>query len=304
MQRTVSACDCGGVCPVRAASAAMRAGMSPGGRNAGPSMSTTVVSAGTRAAAASRSGRSAGSPASFQVRIDSWSTHRPMTLRRYRTVPSTPASLVKLAARLSSVSTGRSSSRPTSDHVPQEMYAKSLAGGRDRDDGRRGVVRADGPHRHRSRAARRPRARGRAARPGRAAAGAGVLVDARAAPRGRSPTCRVVASSRPVVDALVTSATRAPGQPVAAAGPGPAAAVRAARERRGALRGDQLEHGVERLHLQARAGVELGARGPSRRPCPARRRCARRGSGTGCPAGRRRRRGARSRRPTSRCRRR
>ena len=36
------ACDCGGVCPVRTASAAMRAGMSPGGRNTGSSMSTTV----------------------------------------------------------------------------------------------------------------------------------------------------------------------------------------------------------------------------------------------------------------------
>ena len=48
-----------------------------------------------------------------------------MTLCRYRMRPSTPPSLVKFAVRLASVSTGRSSSTPTSDHVPQEMYAKS-----------------------------------------------------------------------------------------------------------------------------------------------------------------------------------
>ena len=36
-------------------------------------------------------------------------------------VPSTPRSLVKLARRLSSVSTGAESSTPTNPHVPQEM---------------------------------------------------------------------------------------------------------------------------------------------------------------------------------------
>ena len=40
-------------------------------------------------------------------------------------VPSTPVSLVKFAVRLASVSTGWSSSTPTRDQVPQEMYAKS-----------------------------------------------------------------------------------------------------------------------------------------------------------------------------------
>lgn len=39
-------------------------------------------------------------------------------------VPSMPRSLVKLASREASVSTGASSSRPASDQVPQEMYAK------------------------------------------------------------------------------------------------------------------------------------------------------------------------------------
>ena len=36
-------------------------------------------------------------------------------------VPSTPRSLVKFARRLSSVSTGASSSTPTRPQVPQEM---------------------------------------------------------------------------------------------------------------------------------------------------------------------------------------
>ena len=36
-------------------------------------------------------------------------------------VPSTPVSLVKLATRLASVSTGWSSSTPTRDQVPHEM---------------------------------------------------------------------------------------------------------------------------------------------------------------------------------------
>ena len=58
-------------------------------------------------------------------------------------MPSTPASLVKLAARLASVSTGASSSTPTSDQVPQEMYANRSPVGRHADDGRGGVVRAD-----------------------------------------------------------------------------------------------------------------------------------------------------------------
>ena len=60
-------------------------------------------------------------PACSQARMHSCSSHRPITLRRYLTVPSTPASLVKLARLLSSVSTGASSSIPASDQVPEEM---------------------------------------------------------------------------------------------------------------------------------------------------------------------------------------
>ena len=49
-----------------------------------------------------------------------------MTLWRNRTRPSTPPSLVKLASLLASVRTGRSSSRPTSPQVPQEIQAAWL----------------------------------------------------------------------------------------------------------------------------------------------------------------------------------
>ncbi len=99
----------------------MRAGMSPGGRNAGSSGSTTARSAGAAAAAASSAGRSGGWPRAPQTRTDSCSSHSPITLRRNRTVPSTPASLVKPASRLASVSTGLPSSTPARDQVPQEI---------------------------------------------------------------------------------------------------------------------------------------------------------------------------------------
>jgi hypothetical protein len=109
--------------PVRRAAAAIRAGMSPGGAKAGSSTSTTVRSAGASAAAASSTARSTSSPRSRQLRRLSWSSHSPATLRRYRTVPATPSSLVKFAVRLASDRTGAVSSTPTSDQVPDEMYA-------------------------------------------------------------------------------------------------------------------------------------------------------------------------------------
>ena len=123
MQRDdLGAASRGTGCPAPRHAAAIRAGMSPGGRNRG------VVRVDDRAARRQRRGggqqvaRSRpASPARSQVRSDSCSSHSPITLRRYRTVPSTPPSLVKFAARLSSVSTGASSSTPTSDQVPQEM---------------------------------------------------------------------------------------------------------------------------------------------------------------------------------------
>jgi len=96
--------------------AAMRADMSPGGRNAGSSRSMTAANAGSRAASRS----SAATSVRPDARMNSRSGHRPMTLRRYRIVPSTPPSLVKFARRLSSVRIGLSSSTPTRAHVPQE----------------------------------------------------------------------------------------------------------------------------------------------------------------------------------------
>ena len=47
MQRTVSAWLCGGVWPVSAQTWAIRAGMSPGGRNAASSGSITAARAGS-----------------------------------------------------------------------------------------------------------------------------------------------------------------------------------------------------------------------------------------------------------------
>ena len=73
------------------------------------------------AAAAPASSDSSEPAAGPQCRWHSCSSHRPLTLRRYRMVPSIPASLVKFAARLASVSTGAGSSIPTRDQVPEEM---------------------------------------------------------------------------------------------------------------------------------------------------------------------------------------
>ena len=125
MQRTRATLSCGGSNPARTQAATILAGMSPGGRKSASSTSMTGP-AGRQRCRPARSalrGRPA-SPASDHVRTDSDSSHSPMTLRRYRMRPSTPPSFVKLARRLSSVSTGCSSSTPTSDQVPQEMYAK------------------------------------------------------------------------------------------------------------------------------------------------------------------------------------
>ena len=75
----------------------------------------------TPSARASNAARSV----SPQVRSVSESSQVPITLVRNRIRPSTPPSLVKFAARASSVSTGWSSSTPTSPQVPHEMYAAS-----------------------------------------------------------------------------------------------------------------------------------------------------------------------------------
>ncbi len=100
--------------------------MSPGAARRGSSASKSGTSPVTAAAASSSSGSATGEPSSSShARTVSLSSHRPVTLWRKRTRPSTPPSFVKFAARAASLSTGASSSRPTRPHVPQEMYAAS-----------------------------------------------------------------------------------------------------------------------------------------------------------------------------------
>ncbi len=125
-------------------------------------------------------------------------------------MPSTPSSLVKLSARLASVSTGASSSRPTSDQVPLEMYAKlSLVVGT--------VTTADAvswPPTEMSGTGRDRRRAGAPTVPGSTSDGMtrssgspySLLTSAKVSALQR----RFATSSRPVVDAIVTSATPTP----------------------------------------------------------------------------------------------
>ena len=92
-----------------------------GGRNRASCTSTTGTGPSYASAARSIPARSV----SPQVRNVSLSSQVPITLVRKRIVPSTPPSLVKLASRASSVSTGMSSSRPARAQVPSETYAAS-----------------------------------------------------------------------------------------------------------------------------------------------------------------------------------
>ena len=66
----------------RGSAAAIRAGMSPGGRKTGSSGSKTRAAARQPAAAARSAAEVARRARRSQVRIDSWSSHRPITLRR------------------------------------------------------------------------------------------------------------------------------------------------------------------------------------------------------------------------------
>ena len=120
MLRTTPGRESGAATPWSRHQAAMRDCMSPGGRNRGSCTSKSTWSS-TAAACASNVSRSA----SPQVRNVSDSSQVPITLVRKRVRPSTPASLVKFAARLSGVTTGHASSTPTRPQVPQEMYAES-----------------------------------------------------------------------------------------------------------------------------------------------------------------------------------
>ncbi len=89
--------------------------------NEGPARRTRARGRLTSAAAASSAVSSRGVPRRSQVRSVSLSSQVPMTLVRNLVRPPTPRSLVKFARRDSSVTTGWSSSTPTSPQVPQEM---------------------------------------------------------------------------------------------------------------------------------------------------------------------------------------
>ena len=82
MQRTVAARVEGGAAPARRQASSIRLGMSPGGRNTASSGSMTGPPAGSAAASDSSRPSSSGWPARSHVRSVSWSSHRPMTLRR------------------------------------------------------------------------------------------------------------------------------------------------------------------------------------------------------------------------------
>ena len=108
----------GGAWPLAVQARAISAGMSPGARNASASGSKSGTS--SRASSASRLSSSYSRP---KLRLHSWTSQSPITLRSNRIVPSTPRSFVRLNAAASGVSTGSSSSRPSNDHVPDERTA-------------------------------------------------------------------------------------------------------------------------------------------------------------------------------------
>ena len=110
----------------------------------------------------------------------SCSSHSPPTLRRKRVRPSTPPSLVKLAARAASVRTG--AGELEADERPRAAgdVGEAVGRGGDADDGRGGVVRAD----RRTTGGARPAVARRAPRP-----------VARAAAAGR-PGCRAGRAAR------------------------------------------------------------------------------------------------------------
>ena len=232
------------------------------------------------------------------ARRHSCTSHRPITLRSSRIVPSTPRSLVRLYSRAGAVSTGSSSSRPSSDHVPEERIAARAAAERRRDERRRGVVARDRVH-----AARRrswcastgpsvvPASTGS---PANGAAGSPSRSISVARPRARA---RVEQPGRRRVRDLVGELAAQPVREQVGHERDPLGRAGAC-----GLVGQQLEDRVDRHRLDAGHLVAAPRAARARRRARSCRRCARRGSGTAARARAARRRAARSRRP--RCRRR
>ncbi len=191
-------------------------------------------------------------------RCDSWSSHRPVTLRRYRMVASTPPSLVKLASRLASVRIGARVSTPTRDHVPDEMYAnvgRSAGTGlpRTRCRATRRVSRRSFPA---APSPRVPRAATRHARcPGRRAA---VIARHRDPAAAQAPRPNGGSADRAGQSSRRASARRS--RPRSAnSRAGQAGIAHLARCRRPASAGGlQLVQGVERHGLEAVARIEGG----------------------------------------------
>ena len=107
--------------PAARSSAAIRAGMSPGAMNAGESGSYDGAAGRQRSGGLEQRLERLGRPRPLPRPKRLLSSHRPVTLRWNRLVPSTPPSFVKSAARLASVRIGAADSTPTSDQVPLEM---------------------------------------------------------------------------------------------------------------------------------------------------------------------------------------
>ena len=150
MQRTVSPRVAGGRCRCARQASAMRVGMSPGGRKAGSSASTTRVrTAGCGGRRVEQALAEVVGPPQL-AQATRCSSHRPITLRRKRIVASTPPSLVKFASRAASVQHRRVELDADQRPGARGDVGEGRAGGRrHRDDGGGGVVRPDRDDRRR-----------------------------------------------------------------------------------------------------------------------------------------------------------
>ena len=197
-------------------------------------------------------------------RTDSLSSHRPITLRRNRIRPSTPPSLVKLAARAASVSTGRvqldADQRPGAAGdvgrdpavIGTATTAEAVSCDADRGDRAAPV-------------AARPGRRGRAAAapsgvPGLDQRGEQRRRAARAVDSARRPSARRRRAARSSRRWSARSTSRRSAS--SRSGRGPAARVSATSSSPSAGRGELVQR-VERQELQPVARVEL-ARGATR----------------------------------------
>ena len=164
----------------------MRAGMSPGRRNSSSSGSNSGTSGSRCLRELGAARRRTCRPSSARALLQQPQAHH--VLAAAASCRRSPRSLVRLASRAASLSTGSGSSTPSSDHVPLERTA-ACSSHRRGGERRRGVVAGDGVDRARRRASwwreQRAERRCRARRARRTGAPA-----ARAARSGRAPTRR------------------------------------------------------------------------------------------------------------------